>query len=34
VDVIVAGDRVWWRNPVVLGSIAVILAVVLYIPFW
>jgi SSS family solute:Na+ symporter len=33
-EVIVAGDKVWWRNPVVLGSIAVLLAVVLYIPFW
>jgi solute:Na+ symporter, SSS family len=33
-EVIVAGDRVWWRNPVLLGGIAVALAVVLYIPFW
>ena len=33
-EVIVSGDRVWWRNPVLLGGIAVALAVVLYIPFW
>jgi SSS family solute:Na+ symporter len=28
------GDRVWYRNPIVLGVSAVILAFVLYIPFW
>ncbi|GIF03618.1 sodium:solute symporter family protein [Actinoplanes siamensis] len=33
-ETIVAADKVWWRNPVLLGAIAVILAVVLYIPFW
>ncbi|MDT4991606.1 MAG: solute:Na+ symporter, family [Actinoplanes sp.] len=33
-EAILAGDRVWWRNPVLLGGIAVGLAVVLYIPFW
>jgi solute:Na+ symporter, SSS family len=33
-EVIVAGDRVWWRNPAVLGGIALVLALVLYIPFW
>ncbi|WP_436527605.1 sodium:solute symporter family protein [Actinoplanes sp. HUAS TT8] len=33
-DVIIAADKVWWRNPVLLGTIAVVLAVVLYIPFW
>ncbi|AEV87527.1 Sodium/glucose cotransporter 1 [Actinoplanes sp. SE50] len=33
-ETIVAGDRVWWRNPVVLGAVAVALAIVLYIPFW
>jgi solute:Na+ symporter, SSS family len=33
-EVIVAGDKVWWRNPILLGGIAVALAVVLYIPFW
>ncbi|GIE88818.1 sodium:solute symporter family protein [Actinoplanes regularis] len=33
-DVIVAGDRVWWRNPVLLGGVALVLAVVLYVPFW
>ncbi|WP_157441466.1 sodium:solute symporter family protein [Actinoplanes awajinensis] len=34
VDVIVSADKVWWRNPVLLGAIAVVLAVLLYIPFW
>ena len=33
-EVIVAGDKVWWRNPILLGGIAVGLAIVLYIPFW
>ena len=33
-EVILAADKVWWRNPVLLGGIAVGLAVVLYIPFW
>jgi solute:Na+ symporter, SSS family len=33
-EVIIAADRVWWRNPVLLGGIAVALALVLYIPFW
>jgi SSS family solute:Na+ symporter len=33
-ETIVAGDKVWWRNPVLLGGIAVFLAIVLYIPFW
>jgi SSS family solute:Na+ symporter len=28
------GDRGWYRNPVVLGGTAVVLALVLYIPFW
>jgi SSS family solute:Na+ symporter len=28
------GDRVWYRNPLLLGGVAVLLAVVLYIPFW
>ncbi|GAA1597408.1 sodium:solute symporter family protein [Actinoplanes couchii] len=27
-------DRVWWRNPVLLGVIAVVLAIALYIPVW
>ena len=27
-------DKVWWRNPVLLGTIAVVLAFLLYIPFW
>ncbi|TDC72740.1 Na+/galactose cotransporter [Micromonospora sp. KC606] len=29
---VLAGDRVWWRSPVLLGAIALVLAVVLYIP--
>lgn len=29
---VLAGDRVWWRSPVLLGAIAVVLAVLLYIP--
>ena len=33
-EVIVAGDKVWWRNPVLLGAIAVGLAFLLYIPVW
>ncbi|GGK84706.1 sodium:solute symporter family protein [Mangrovihabitans endophyticus] len=33
-DVIVAGDKVWWRNPALLGTIAVVLAFILYIPVW
>jgi len=33
-EVIVAGDRVWWRNPVLLGAIALGLAFLLYIPVW
>jgi solute:Na+ symporter, SSS family len=33
-EVIIAGDKVWWRNPVVLGAIAFVLAIALYIPFW
>ncbi|HEU4346274.1 MAG TPA: sodium:solute symporter family protein [Actinoplanes sp.] len=31
---VLAADKVWWRNPVLLGTIAVILAFVLYIPVW
>jgi SSS family solute:Na+ symporter len=30
----VVGERVWWRNPVLLGSIAVAIAIFLYIPVW
>ena len=33
-EVILAGEKVWWRNPVLLGAIAVVLAVLLYIPVW
>ncbi|MCO8273096.1 sodium:solute symporter family protein [Actinoplanes sp. TRM 88003] len=32
--VVVSGDKVWWRNPVLLGTIAVVLAIALYIPVW
>ena len=28
------GDRVWWRNPVLLGGIALALALLFYIPIW
>jgi solute:Na+ symporter, SSS family len=31
---VLAADKVWWRNPVLLGAIAVGLAIVLYIPVW
>ncbi len=30
----IVGDRVWYRNPLVLGAGAVIIALALYIPFW
>jgi len=30
----VAGDTAWYRSPVLLGSIALALSVLLYIPFW
>jgi SSS family solute:Na+ symporter len=33
-EVILTGGTAWWRNPVVLGLIAVVLALVLYIPIW
>jgi SSS family solute:Na+ symporter len=33
-EAILAGEKVWWRNPVLLGGIALVLAVVLYIPVW
>ena len=33
-EVIVSGEKVWWRNPVLLGAIAVVLAIALYIPVW
>jgi SSS family solute:Na+ symporter len=32
--VLAVEKAVWWRSPVVLGGIAVALAVLLYIPFW
>jgi SSS family solute:Na+ symporter len=28
------GDRVWYRNPILLGTGALVLAVVFYLPFW
>jgi solute:Na+ symporter, SSS family len=31
---VLTADKVWWRNPVLLGTIAVVLAFVLYIPVW
>jgi SSS family solute:Na+ symporter len=31
---VLAADKVWWRNPVLLGVIAVVLAFALYIPVW
>ena len=33
-EALVAADRVWWRNPVLLGGIALVLAILLYIPVW
>jgi solute:Na+ symporter, SSS family len=33
-EAVLAVDKVWWRNPVLLGTIAVVLAFVLYIPVW
>jgi SSS family solute:Na+ symporter len=33
-EAILVADKVWWRNPVLLGAIAVGLAVLLYIPVW
>jgi SSS family solute:Na+ symporter len=33
-ETILAGDKVWWRNPILLGVTAVVLAFVLYIPVW
>ena len=33
-EVILAGDKVWWRNPLLLGGIAVGLALLFYIPVW
>jgi SSS family solute:Na+ symporter len=29
-----AADKVWWRNPVLLGSVAVVLSLLFYIPVW
>jgi solute:Na+ symporter, SSS family len=31
---VLAADKVWWRNPVLLGGVAVALAFLLYIPVW
>jgi solute:Na+ symporter, SSS family len=31
---ILVADKVWWRNPALLGGIAVVLSILLYIPVW
>ncbi|MBO0868207.1 MAG: sodium:solute symporter family protein [Micromonosporaceae bacterium] len=31
---VLAGDRAWYRNPWLLGGVAMTLAIVLYVPFW
>lgn len=31
---VLAADKVWWRNPALLGGLAVVLAFLLYIPVW
>jgi len=33
-ETILIGDKVWWRNPLLLGGVAVALAFLLYIPVW
>jgi len=33
-EAVLVADRVWWRNPALLGGIAVVLAFLLYIPVW
>ena len=33
-ETVLARDQVWWRNPVLLGGIAVVLAILFYIPIW
>lgn len=33
-EVILSSEKVWWRNPILLGGIAVVLAIVFYIPIW
>ncbi|MFI7599538.1 sodium:solute symporter family protein [Actinoplanes sp. NPDC049681] len=33
-EAVLAADKVWWRNPVLLGGIAVVLAFLFYIPVW
>ncbi len=33
-EAVITGEKVWWRNPVLLGVIALVLAIVLYIPVW
>jgi len=33
-EAVLAADKVWWRNPVLLGGIAVVIAFLLYIPVW
>ncbi len=33
-DAVLVADKVWWRNPALLGGIAVLIAFLLYIPVW
>jgi solute:Na+ symporter, SSS family len=33
-EAVLAADKVWWRNPALLGGIAVLIAFLLYIPVW
>jgi SSS family solute:Na+ symporter len=33
-EAVLAADKVWWRNPALLGGIAVVIAFLLYIPVW
>ncbi len=33
-EVVLAADKTWWRNPALLGGIAVVIAFLLYIPVW
>jgi SSS family solute:Na+ symporter len=33
-EAVLAADKVWWRNPALLGGIAVVLAFLFYIPVW
>jgi SSS family solute:Na+ symporter len=33
-EAVLVADKVWWRNPALLGGIAVVIAFLLYIPVW